>query len=234
MARLLVHVEGETEEAFVNEVLAPHLFDRGFLAVAARIVGNARLRRRRGGIRPWPAVKKEIVNHLLGDSGCIATTMVDYYALPGTGDGAWPGRAEASSLNADPSMKASLVELALLNDLMWEIGPRFAKDRFVPFVVIHEFEGLLFSDCAAFSQSVYRPDLEAKLKEIRDQFSTPEDINDSPMTAPSKRIEALLPGYQKPIGGTLAAMAIGLQKIRAQCPHFSDWLSRLESVASTA
>jgi len=51
MPRLLIHVEGQTEEAFVNEVLGDHLLSVGYEYVAARIIGNARLRRRRGGIR---------------------------------------------------------------------------------------------------------------------------------------------------------------------------------------
>ena len=99
MPRLLVHVEGQTEEAFVNDVLTQHLLDRGYESVAARIVGNARLRQRRGGIIPWQAVKKEIVNHLKQDAGCIATTMVDYYGLPQEANGGWPGRALASGLH---------------------------------------------------------------------------------------------------------------------------------------
>ncbi len=72
------YVEGQTEESFVNEVLAAYLLSRGYEGVAARIIGNARFRRQRGGIRPWPTVKKEIINHLKEDAGCIATTMVDY------------------------------------------------------------------------------------------------------------------------------------------------------------
>ncbi len=44
MTRLLVHVEGETEESFVNEILAPHLCSRGFSKVSARLIGNARQR----------------------------------------------------------------------------------------------------------------------------------------------------------------------------------------------
>ena len=48
--RLLVHVEGETEQSFVNEVLASYLMDHGYSAVSVRIVGNARQRIRRGGI----------------------------------------------------------------------------------------------------------------------------------------------------------------------------------------
>ena len=49
MKRLLVHVEGQTEETFVNELLAPHLLARGYSPVSARLMGNARLRERRGG-----------------------------------------------------------------------------------------------------------------------------------------------------------------------------------------
>ena len=67
MARLLVHVEGQTEETFVNEILRSHLLHCGYESVSARIVGNARLRSRRGGIRPWLAVRKDIINHLRED-----------------------------------------------------------------------------------------------------------------------------------------------------------------------
>jgi hypothetical protein len=88
MARLLIHVEGQTEEDFVNEVLRNHLVPKGYYSVEARIVGNARLRERRGGIRPWPSVKKDVVNHLQEDRTCFATTMIDYYGLPV----AWPGK----------------------------------------------------------------------------------------------------------------------------------------------
>jgi hypothetical protein len=48
--------------------------------------------------------------------------------------------------------------------------------RFVPFVVMHEFEGLLFSDCAGFSRGIARPALEAEFCKIRNQFTSPEEI----------------------------------------------------------
>jgi Domain of unknown function (DUF4276) len=228
MARLLIHVEGQTEEDFVNEVLRDQLLAKGYDAVGARIVGNARLRRLRGGIRPWPSVRRDIISHLRGDPGCIATTMVDYYGLPQEGAVAWPGRARATGLR--PIERAPCVEEALLEDLAAEMGNRLQPNRFVPFVVMHEFEGLLFSDCAAFSTGIGRPDLEVGFQEIRDQFPTPEEINDSPLTAPSKRVEALVPGYQKPLLGALAALEIGLARIRAECPHFNAWLEKLESL----
>lgn len=224
MARLLVHVEGETEESVVNEVLADYLCACGYESVSARLVGNARLRERRGGIRAWSTVKRDIVNHLNQDTGCIATTMVDYYGLPQVGDKAWPGRAAAGALPF--AQRASRIEQDLLADIANEIG-NFAAARFVPFVVMHEFEGLLFSDCGAFGRGIGREDLVGAFQQIRNDFSCPEEINDSPIMAPSKRVEALVSGYEKPLHGTLAILEIGLETVQGACPHFRDWLDRL-------
>jgi len=229
MARLLIHLEGQTEEDFVNEVLRDYLLGKGYGHVSARIVGNARLRERRGVIRSWPSVRKDIVSHLKEDTTCIATTMIDFYGLPQDGEGAWPGRKSAAGANS--GARASSVEKALLADVTARMDKRFNPRRFVPFVVMHEFEALLFSDCERFSRGIGRPSLEASFKSIRDQFPTPEDINDSAVTAPSKRVEDLVPGYQKPLLGSLAALEIGLSRIRRECPHFNDWLSQLESRA---
>ena len=228
MTRLLIHVEGQTEESFVNEILRDHLINAGYDSVSARIVGNARLRRNRGGIRPWPPVKRDIIKHLRSDLGCIATTMVDFYGLPQEGDGAWPGRSEATV--GDVQEKAASVERALLESVSGDMGSRFDSRRFVPFVVMHEFEGLLFSDCAAFGHGIGRRDLEQEFARIRDDFKTPEDINDSPDNAPSKRVERLVSGYEKPLLGALAVLEIGLARIREECPHFANWLSNLETI----
>lgn len=230
MSRLLVHVEGQTEETFVNEVLGPYLFGRGFHAVSARLLGNARQRDRRGGIRAWQSAKRDILRHLMEDPQAISTTMVDYYGLPAEVDRAWPGRVEARDLPSQE--KAPHVENAINLDLAQTLGD--TPWRFVPFVVMHEYEGLLFSDCEAFGRGIGRPSLAADFQHIRDQFQTPEDINDSPLTAPSKRVEALVPGYEKPLLGTLAALEIGIDAIRRECPHFHHWLNTLIAMATEA
>jgi uncharacterized protein DUF4276 len=227
MSRLLVHVEGQTEEDFVNEVLRDHLVHKGYESVSARIVGNARLRRKRGGIRAWPTVQRDIVNHLRQDPGCIATTMVDFYGLPESGDGAWPGRSQAKQGNT--RSKARCVEAALLESVRNEMGRGFDQKRFVPFVVMHEFEAILFSDCAAFGRGIGRPDMKSAFEGIRTQFKNPEEIDDSPESSPSRRVQDLIEGYEKPLLGTLAVLEIGLQKIRESCPHFADWVETLES-----
>ena len=228
MTRLLVHVEGETEESFVYEVLKPHLCNQGFADVNPRILGNSRLRSQRGGVRSWASARKDITNHLNEDRECIATTMVDYYGMPQTGSKAWPGRSEAGRL-AFPK-NAEAVENAVASNVCEQMGANFNPERFVPYVMMHEFEAMLFSDCGNFANGIGQPALAPKFQAIRDEFATPEEIDDSPNTAPSKRIESLVPGYRKPFLGTLASSKIGLKAIRSACPHFNCWLTRLEKI----
>lgn len=228
MRRLFIHVEGQTEETFVKDVLAPHLYEVGYYVVSPRLMGNARQRSNRGGVTSWPSACKEIVRHLREDSGRIVSTMVDYYGLPQSGQRGWPGRAAASQL-AFPR-KASTIEDLLLADVCGQMGSSFNPHRFVPYVMMHEFEAMLFSDCEAFASGIGSPSLAPSLQAIRDGFASPEEIDDSPTAAPSKRISALVPAYQKPTQGTLAIQEIGLDTIRAECPHFRTWLERLESL----
>jgi hypothetical protein len=224
-----VLVEGETEETFVNEVLTPHLYSCRFTAVSARLMGNARLRSRRGGIRGWSEVQRDIVRYLRQDPAVIVTMMVDYYGLPVAKARAWPGRAHASKL-AFPN-KATHVESKLAAAIQTEMGASWNASQFVPFVVMHEFEGLLFSDCAKFAAGIGRPAVETQFQAIRSSFTSPEEINDSPTTHPSQRVIQVMPDYQKPLHGNLAALEIGFDAIRAECPHFSEWIDRLESLA---
>lgn len=226
MTRLLVEVEGQTEETFVNDLLAPHLYARGYTLVAARLLGNARQRDHRGGIRPWPSARRDIAMHLREDRGRLVTTMVDYYALPATGARAWPGRATAATLPF--AVRAGTVESALRVAVAAELGDETAAERFIPYVMMHEFEAMLFSDCAAFARGIHQPALAADFQRIRDQFASPEEINDAPETAPSKRVAALIPGYEKPLLGNLAMLEIGLESVRRACPHFHAWLTALE------
>ena len=230
MIRLLVHVEGQTEETFVNKVLAPHLYRHG-VSAAARLLGRAHQRDRRGGIKGWVSVRNEIVRHLHTDGDSIATTMVDYYRLPATGNRAWPGRNEASARRFPE--RAFSVENAMTEDVCGHMGDRFDDRRFVPYLMMHEFEALLFSDCRKFSSAIGQPNIAGLLQSVRDEFSHPEEINDSPNGAPSKRILGIYEGYRKPLMGLQGIQAIGLPKIRAECPHFSCWLRRLENLSAS-
>ena len=196
--------------------------------VNARLMGNARRRDRRGGVKSWTSVREEIVRHLREDAGRVVTTMVDYYGMPRTGSRAWPGRTEASTVPLPERARA--VENSLSTSVLEAMNITFNPSRFVPYVMMHEFEALLFSDCAAFGRGVGRPDLGHAFQRIRDTFGNPEEIDDSPETAPSKRVERLVHGYEKPLLGTLAALEIGLGTMRHECPHFGSWLDRLEQL----
>ena len=149
--------------------------------------------------------------------------MVDYYGLPGT----WPGRERSRRLKSLNEQAAS-VETDLLDDIANSLGGGFDRRRFVPYVVMHEFEGLLFSNPDRFAQSIGRPDLSSEFQAIRCEFQTPEEINDSPDSAPSLRVRKLYRGYQKPLMGVLAAEEIGLDAIRKECPLFHKWVEELE------
>ena len=228
MTRMIVLVEGQTEETFANQVLAGDLYGYGYTSVGARMIGKARSRARRGGIVPWTAMRKTITDLLKEDTGRFVTTMVDYYGLLQD----WPGRAESSSqalLN-----KAYTVESALSADIEEVMGASFNPDRFVPYVMMHEFEAMLFSDCELFSVGIGRPEHSLSFQEIRDAFASPEEIDDSPNTAPSKRIRELVTDYQKPVDGLIAVQEIGLDTIRGESAHFREWLERLEELPRLA
>lgn len=91
---------------------------------------------------------------------------------------------------------------------------------------MHEFEALLFSHPKSFTL-IANDDIVDKLQEIRDAYETPEHINNSVETAPSKRIEALIPNYAKVKNGALLSEDIGIDTMLAECPHFREWIKTL-------
>ena len=112
------------------------------------------------------------------------------------------------------------------------MGTTFNPSRFIPYVSMHEFEALLFSDCERFAQSIGAPQIGAEMQSVLDQFGNPEEINDSQATAPSKRILGMVPRYDKVAMGTIAIQDIGLESVRRQCRNFDCWLNRLERAAN--
>jgi hypothetical protein len=90
----------------------------------------------------------------------------------------------------------------------------------------------LFSCPDQLAAGIGQSDLGTRFQSIRAGFNTPEAINDSPVTAPSKRILELFNGYEKPLHGSLAAMEMGLIAIRRECPRFDAWLRQIEALQS--
>jgi hypothetical protein len=108
----------------------------------------------------------------------------------------------------------------------------FKTDRLIPYIQLHEFEALLFSDVHMFEIAFpNRPAEVEKLKSIREDFLTPEHINDQPDRSPSKRILKVIPEYVKTVSGILIIQHIGLPVLRKECGHFGRWLDQLEQLA---
>ena len=227
MTRLVVLAEGQTEEGFVNNILSTHLYSIGYTGVRTHLLGNVRHQVREGGIVPWTMAERDIVDDLLQDQDAIVTTMVDYYRLPDS----WPGRSDAAMKRTVVEQSAT-VENAVLEQVAASLS-NFNPGRFIPYVVMHEFEALLFSDPRQFANGIGDPTLAPSFHTIRNAFATPEHIDDSPETHPSKRIADLVSGYNKPRMGLLAVQSIGLDSIRSECSLFDKWITRLEQAAHT-
>jgi hypothetical protein len=74
-------------------------------------------------------------------------------------------------------------------------------------------------------------DCQRKLKGIAQAVSTPEDINHSVSGHPSQRIKSCIPGFSKLLHGMACVRSIGLARIRLKCPHFNEWVSKLEQLS---
>lgn len=218
MIRVHVICEGQTEETFVNELLTPH-FATMEVYLQPALIGKPG---HKGGRVKLERLLTDTRNRLLGDTTSYCTTFFDFYALPTD----FPGKTEAHS-RTSINDKAECIQTKLVEALAATLGDTVMQ-RFIPYVQMHEYEALLFSDPTKFAKGIVCPALAPSFQTIRDAFTTPEEINDSPMTAPSKRVERLVAGYQKPIYGTLAALEIGLDTIRRECSLFNAWLERIE------
>ena len=84
----------------------------------------------------------------------------------------------------------------------------------LPYVQMHEFEGLLFSDVSVFPfvlDDRWSEELQKALEAVAAAFETPEDINNGVETAPSKRLMKLIPAYDKILDGGPLAKYIGFR-----------------------
>ncbi|GFO67632.1 hypothetical protein GMLC_12110 [Geomonas limicola] len=218
MKRVLVLVEGQTEERFVKDVLGPYFASKNLflfptVAKTKRVKCGADFK---GGITGFSNVAKDL-KQLIKDQNAFVTTFIDYYGLPSD----FPGMN--SLPNGSPLIKVCHVETALAQFINCP--------RFKPFIMLHEFEALLYTNPSELCRALHADHkILATFMGICNAYQNPEEINNSPSTAPSKRILNLVPGYQKTLHGPTITRRIGLDTLRQNCPHFDDWLVWLESL----
>ena len=220
MNRIRILVEGQTEQAFIKNILIPYFDSRQIYLHAVKL-------RRQGGITPYQRAKEVIVRSLKEDAALICTTMVDFYGMPTN----WPGREQANRCQKCAE-KADMVEGGIFKDIAGHLGNSFNPNRLMPYVQMYEFEALLFSSPVKLAESLGDEKLSSIFQTICNEFSTPEEINDNYDTCPSRRIEGVFQGFKKTINGISAASLIGLEKMRRECPHFNEWITKLEGIGN--
>ncbi len=216
MKRLIIVCEGPTENEFCLEVLAPALL-KSEIIVEAPLVKKSN-----GGIVPWPSIKRQIETHL-HEGDAYVSLLVDYYGIKDSYK--FPGWLESKNISPTGERWKFLCD-----SMKADIAPELAS-RFIPYMQVHEFESLLFSEIDVFKDNFDSKEMDFSiLEKAIQEFNNPEEINSRPTLAPSKRLIEAIPAYDKVVYGNCIAMDIGLNKIMEKCPLFSQWFSSLMSL----
>ncbi len=219
MSRVIVLVEGETERKICQEVFAPDLFKKDIF-LYSRIIGTAA---KKGG-NNFAKACSNLRGLLKQENDTLVTMLFDYYGL-----GKWPNyeQARQAPFESKPAIMEKAIKNAVLKGFV-----NLDVTRFIPYVQMHEIEGLLFADPAVMARIFARPDLEPEFAQIVARAGGCEQINDSSLTAPSKRIERICANYKKGAGDDAHAYRIlkeiGLATVREKCPNFHQWMTEIE------
>lgn len=218
MKRLIIICEGETEQNFCDTILAPLFYSKQIIVQAPL------LKHSHGGIVRWDLLKKQIETTLKSEPGVYATLFIDYYGLyEKHGFPHW----EDAEHYVDKGERLSFLESSMKNDLDESI-----RYRFIPYIQLHEFEGLLFCEERVYEDIIPQGDLIGleELKETIASYPNPEMINSHKETSPSHRLLRIIRGYNKVVYGNIIAETIGLNNIRKKCPRFNNWINTLLAI----
>jgi Domain of unknown function (DUF4276) len=213
MRGLYIIVEGPTEEEFVNNSLRNYFIAREIYDV--RAIKMETSPGFKGGDVKYFRYKSNVVNLLKDQSDILVTSLIDFFRL----EKDFPNYEKAIEI-VEKTKRVDFLE----NEVLLDINDY----RFIPYIQLHEFEGLLFSAKTGFSLITHIPTANFKiLEKIVDDYPNPELINDGATTAPSKRLIRLIQGYQKTFHGPLIALENGIDSIIATCPRFRNWIDIL-------
>jgi hypothetical protein len=223
MKRLLMLVEGQSEEIFVKKTLTPFLAERGVFVEPPIVLWTKRIPSGggfRGGVSNWNQIRKNLTP-LTYDTDAWVTTLLDFYGLPEE----FPGYQEARG-SGDPRGHV----VALQERFAAEIG----HPRFIPFFALHEFEAWLFCSPDIVSEHFGSAGLADKVRKAVEHAGEPELINHGEETHPKARLQRMGTGYKETSDGPTLLEKIGIPAIRATCSHFAGWMDRLEAIGQGA
>jgi len=220
MKRLLIVAEGQTEELFVKKHLQPYLQSQGLM----NLVQCHRIKSTGGGLVRFHQLEADLCRDLRGKD-VVVSTMIDLYALPGN----FPNYHEAMQLS-DHLERVEFLENRLKDYLQSKMD--IALSHFIPNIQLHEFESLLFASERGFELFDEQVVAFPALQKVMAAYPNPETINDGKETAPSKRMQKLVQGYNKVVDGNAMIERIGMRTVLEKCPHFSKWVNSI--IASLA
>ncbi len=212
-------VEGPTETEFIKSSLRPYLQSQGIIDI--RPIGIETSPGHKGGdVRYNDRYKVHISKLLRGSEDMIVTSLIDYYRL----------RNDFPKFNEAKSILGAVNKVQFLEDACAE---DINDSRFIPYIQLHEFEGLLFTKIDGFE---YIPELNSSRKKAIEQIirehPNPELINDGIHTAPSMRLKSILPDYDKVLHGNFVALENQFDTILEKCPRFRSWIELIIQKAS--
>ncbi len=216
MRRVIIICEGETEKEFCNTILNPYFSKKDIF------IQSPLIKKSMGGIVKWTELKKQITLHLAQDPDAYITTLIDYYGVYSKFN--FPNWDKAEK-QPDKCIRMEILEHGTSESIDDSI-----RYRFIPYIQLHEFEGLLFNNIDVFYEQIPLNELIGidELQETFNKYNNPEMINNSRETSPSHRLERIILGYNKIVYGNILAEAIGLDRIRAKSPRFNTWLENIE------
>jgi hypothetical protein len=217
MKRLIIVVEGDTEKEFIDKVLGPYLYTKGLLSVNC-----FKIKHTKGGLTKYQHLKTDLINCVY-ESNVLVSTLIDFYALPKD----FPKYEEANTI-VNRANRLAFLEKAIVDDVETEKGKAFPN--LLPYIQLHEFEALVFSSLVAIRALYSKEDAKFnELEKIILAHPNPEDINDSPQTAPSKRLknDQLIRGYNKVNDGIMIIEEAGIDTVLRKCPRFKGWVETL-------
>jgi hypothetical protein len=146
--------------------------------------------------------------------------MIDLYGLPSD----FPRKTQAPS---DPYEKVCFLEEVLAEEIQ--------DERFIPYIMLHEFEALLLTKTGLKiikerAQVGESNALWKKLLKDLERVETPERLNDDTNSHPSARIEKIWPRFKKTMDGVGILEEVPWEELCAACPHFGDWIRKLEAL----
>lgn len=220
MKRVHIIVEGQTEVKVFYSILAPYILEKTGVYIEITPIKHSG-----GGIVKYSKLLPELRNHL-ADKEKIVSTFFDYYGILEKHN--YPKYKEAKVYQSNSKVGVELMENGLKDDLT---SKGISTANFIPYIQLHEFEALLFSSDEGFEFQYDNEKILRELKAISPRYQTPEDINDSPVTAPSKRIIEILKRngekYEKVIDGDVISIMVGIEVMLEKCPRFKKWVEML-------